>query len=96
MTDEKFDSLCLTNDQKKAANEVFAAMKKAHKLGVAFWDNYGTLTAFNAKKIGLPTPDILSRRGGKHSLNESDVSYHKAVPNFYAGNADDELIYEEL
>lgn len=86
------ERLELTQEQLKATKAVFTAIKKANKLGVSFWDNYGSLQAFNNKKMDLPTPF-----GGEFSLNELDPTYTEILPMgaFYSGNADDELFFNE-
>ena len=72
-------------------------MKDAHKVGVAFWDNYGTLTAYNAKKITCPVPEDVRMREGMLSVtNDYDPTYYQMLRNFGAGNADDELFYRIL
>ena len=76
----------LTKEQLKAIKSVKEAMIKAHKIGVSFWDDYGTLTAFNANKINIPVPDEKL----KHELDRMMIEEIK-VPNFFAGNADDTL-----
>lgn len=98
MTEEKFEDLCLTDEQIKSAKAVYRAIRKAHKLGVCFWDNYGTLTCYNGKKITSPTPSPSDSRGDGYSLRDNDVSYYEILPNmaFQAGNADDELFFKEL
>lgn len=84
------EELELTQEQLKATKSVFNAIKKANKLGVSFWDNYGHLQAFNNKKIDLPCP-----LQGQYSINDFDPTYTESLPRsaFYSGNSDDELFY---
>lgn len=65
---------------------VLKAMDEARKIGVHFWDNYGTMCAYNGKVIRQPVPD--KSLGTK--LNDRNV-YGLNVSNFGAGNADDDL-----
>lgn len=98
ITDEQIEKFSLTPEQLKAAKSVFRAMKAAHKVGVSFWDDYGTLTAYNAKKISVPhMVDSLSwaeKNGDKYFRAEggqpgNEVLYYELLENFFAGNADD-------
>jgi len=86
------EKLELTDKQLKAAKDVYKAMKAAGKLGVYFWDNYGTLQCYNSKKISLPRPDASRDK----SLQEYDPTYYELLNNFSSGNADDELFYNVL
>lgn len=83
-------NLELTDKQLKAAKVVYKAMREAGKLGVYFWDNYGTLQCYNAKKITLPVPDDKS----EFSLRDYDPTYYEILKNYSAGNADDELFFD--
>lgn len=71
----------------KAIKEVETAMKNASKKGVHFWDNYGSLTAFNNNEIHLPVP---FECGDSIPLN-THHTYSLNINNFHAGNADDQL-----
>ena len=86
------DDLQLTSEQLKAAKKVYKAMKIAGKLGVYFWDNYGTLQCYNAKKISLPVPDDTN----EISIRDCDPTYYEMLKNYSTGNADDELFYNVL
>lgn len=81
-----YNNYAISGDQMKAIKAVEKAMKNAEKLGVAFWDNYGTLTAYNANEIHQPVPD----ESAGEELNYRHV-YGLTVKNFGAGNADDTL-----
>lgn len=98
ITDEQIEKLSLTPDQLKAAKKVYAAMKAAGKLGVHFWDDYGTLSCYNDKKIQVPImEDFLSyseKCGDEYFEANSGteghlVVYYENLKNFFAGNADD-------
>jgi hypothetical protein len=84
--------LDLTDEQIKAAKAVYRAMRKASKLGVVFWDNYGTLQCYNAEKITCPVPDS----DKEISMWEHDPTYSEILDNFRSGNADDELFYDRV
>jgi hypothetical protein len=79
----------LTKEQIKAVKSVERAMRKASKIGVHFWDDYGSLRAYNNNKIYLPVPDI----NGTIELNYDFVEKVN-VDNFHSGNADDPLYIE--
>lgn len=83
-------NLELTETQLKAAKAVYKAMREAGRLGVCFWDNYGTLQCYNSKKITLPVPDDKS----EFSLRDYDPTYYEMLKNYSAGNADDELFFD--
>ncbi|HSH52511.1 MAG TPA: hypothetical protein VK982_12375 [Bacteroidales bacterium] len=82
----------LTEVQLKAAKAVYRAMRKASKLGVVFWDNYGTLQCYNARKITTPVPD----ESKEISLDENDPTYYERLDNFISGNADDPLFFDRV
>ena len=86
------DNLELTPEQLKAAKKVYKAMREAGKLGVYFWDNYGTLQCYNGKKISLPVPDNTN----EISICDFDPTYYEMLKNYSSGNADDELFYNVL
>lgn len=46
-----------TDKQMKALKELKKAFKKCARLGIEFWDNYGTFTAYNGRKMTKPIPD---------------------------------------
>lgn len=74
----------LTPEQRKAALKVRAAILKAGKLGVGFWDDYGAITAFNANVINCPLPD------SGEPMNDDYVE-RMYVDNFHGADADDPL-----
>lgn len=81
-----YNNYAIEGDQMKAIKSVEKAMKEAAKVGVHFWDNYGGMTAYNAKQIHCPQPD----ENFGSPLNHHHV-YELKVKNFHAGNADDAL-----
>jgi len=85
--------LGLTKEQITAAKKVYAAMRKAHKLGIDFWDNYGTLSCYNNKKIKALRMDS---GNGKFNRLVSEDYYYELLQNFFAGNADDPIYVEEI
>lgn len=88
MTHEELE---LTKKQLNAAKSVYRAIRKAGKLGVHFWDNYGTLQAYNVEKISCPVPD----KEYDISLQDVDPTYYEVLNNFHAGNADDDLYFNQ-
>lgn len=86
----------LTEEQQKAAQSVYRAIRKAGKLGVCFWDNYGTLTAYNSKRMTLPIPLVRRIPENAISMNEYDPTYYEELDNYFSDNADDELHYETI
>lgn len=94
-TQDQEDELFFTSEQEKAIKAVDRAMKKAHKVGVEFWDNYGTLTAYNANKI--THPDVTENGEFGYESGEYNGYIEEVYSkNFYAGNADDPLSYDIL
>lgn len=102
ITDEQIEELGLTPKQLVATKAVFKAMKAAGRLGVSFWDNYGTLTAYNAKKINVPVMEDMARIDMFENMflaSDGDgalVLYYENLRNFYCGNADDEFYAQIL
>jgi hypothetical protein len=86
---EDFEELELTKEQIKAAKAVYSAIKKAEKLGVEFWDNYGTLSCYNGLKIDCIEMD--DRRGGIPLSENENLVYYELLKNFHAGNSDDPI-----
>ena len=88
-----YEELELTENQLKLAKKVYMAIRKAGKAGVDFWDNYGTLACYNAKKIQLPRPD---KGFSISTLKHNNLIYEETLKTFFAGNADDELFTEKI
>lgn len=92
-TDEQSEKLAFTKAQRIAIASVDRAMRKCERLGVYFWDNYGSLTAFNNKKITCP--DVTeSCEFGYESSDYYEYIEEVYSNNFYAGNADDPLSFD--
>jgi len=99
ITEEQIYELMLTDKQKLAAKAVYKAMRAASKLGVSFWDNYGTLTAYNSTKIVVPF--MVDHDQHEYDASEdhfdatSDpgmyVLYYENLNNFFPGNSDDKF-----
>ena len=70
LNEQEFEECVLTPAQLKAAKRVYAAIKAAGKLGVGFWDNYGTLECYNSTKITMPVPDCMHH----YELSENPVT----------------------
>lgn len=47
----------LTPEQKKAITNLKKAFTRCRKLGLEFWDNYGSFTVYDGKKMSKPVPD---------------------------------------
>lgn len=93
--DDQAEDLYFTTEQEKVIKAMDRLMRKAEKLGVSFWDNYGTLTAYNSNKISKP--DVTE--DGKFGYEGGDVNgYIEEIysRNFYAGSADDPLSFDIL
>lgn len=93
-SEEMFDEYRLTDEQLKATKAVFRAMKKAGKIGVHFWDMYGTLTAYNGNKFRS-----ISMQDGENMIEvsnceASELTYYEGLENFHAGCADDDVYLE--
>lgn len=91
--EEEYEHLELTEEQLKAAKSVYRAMRKASKLGVQFWDDYGTLACYNGNMIRRMGMD--EREPGVISIRDNpDIAYDEILDNFFPGNADDEVFAE--
>ena len=93
-SEEMLDKYGLNPEQKKAAKSVFSAMRKAGKLGVEFWDMYGTLTCYNGKHFrGISMDDIPN---GIQVINAegNELVYSESLKNFAAGCSDDDVWLE--
>lgn len=79
----------------QAIRRVEKEIKKAGLKGVSFWDNYGTLTAFDHNKIFMPLPLVRPFITEDSILleYEDDTTYGLKTNNYYAGNSDDDLYY---
>jgi hypothetical protein len=89
LSEQQFDECVLTPAQLKAAKKVYKAMLLAGKLGVVFWDNYGTLECYNGHSITKPASGL----GMCYELSENPVTYSEDLNNFKCGNADDPLFF---
>lgn len=67
---DTYDELKMTDEQIKSAKAVYRAIRKANKLGVTFWDDYGTLSCYNDKKIAR-----LNMEGNGINIREYDITY---------------------
>lgn len=93
-SEEMLKKYGLTEEQLKASKAVYTAMKKAGKLGVIFWDMYGTLTCYNGKKFrGISMEDI---DNGIQALNceGEELTYSERLSNFQCGCSDDNVWLE--
>lgn len=61
----------MNEEQLKAIKSIERAFKKAYKLNLSFWSDYGTLTAFDKTLVVCPCPGEM---GG-------DVAYNSADPD---------------
>ena len=89
LNENEFKKCSLSAAQLKAAKAVYKAMKSAGKLGVHFWDDYGTMRAYNNRAITMPVPEA----AGHYDLSENPVTYYEVLSNFHNGNADDSLYF---
>lgn len=85
-----YEELELTKDQIKAAKAVYSAIRKAGKLGVHFWDDYGTFSAYNGNKIRRLAMDYENDRTDIE-VHDNNLEYHETLKNYHAGNADDKV-----
>lgn len=86
-----FEKYELTEEQLKAAKAVYRAMRRAAKLNIQFWDDYGTLSCFNGNKIKAIQPDKHDAPNAIDIRNEYDVTYNERLTNIHNANADDDL-----
>jgi hypothetical protein len=94
ISERDFEEFSLTEEQIKACKKVFAAMRAADKLGVRFWDMYGTLTAYNGnvfRRLHMhPAPDSIQVT----NCEAGELLYSEHLNNFAAGCADDDVWLE--
>jgi hypothetical protein len=94
-SEEDYEKYALTDDQIKACKKVFAAMRAAGKLGVQFWDMYGTLTAYNGNVFSRlhmhPEPNSIEVTD---NCEATELIYYEHLDNFSAGCADDRIWLE--
>lgn len=88
-SEEMLDKYGLTPDQIKACKSVFSAMQKAGKLGVHFWDMYGTLTAYNGKKFRGYSMENIPDGIQVTNCEGEELTYFLHLDNFHSGCADD-------
>jgi hypothetical protein len=90
-SEEMYDKYKLTDEQIKSCKKVFKSIKDAGKLGVEFWDMYGTLTAFNGKVFErLHMNDVPN---GIQIINceGEELIYSEYLKNFSPGCSDDDV-----
>lgn len=90
-SDEMFEEYALTEEQIKACKKVYSAIRAAGKLGVNFWDMYGTLTAYNGNVF-----ERLSMTPKKNAIQitnceAEELTYSERLDNFYPGCSDDDV-----
>ena len=90
-SEEMYDKYRLTDEQLKACKKVFKAMKDADKLGVQFWDMYGTLTAYNGKVFERLSMANITNGIKITNCEAEELTYCENLNNFQAGCADDDV-----
>ena len=90
-SEEMYEKYKLTDDQIKACKKVFKAMKGAGKLGVQFWDMYGTLTAYNGKVFKRLSMDDIPNGIQIVNAEGSELTYYENLSNFSTGCSDDDV-----
>ncbi len=91
-SEKMLDKYGLTPEQIKACKKVYKSFREANKLGVKFWDMYGTLSAYNGRKIcGLHMHDIGDGCIQVVNSDGDELIYQEQLPNFQAGCADDNV-----
>jgi hypothetical protein len=90
-SEEMFDKYRLSDEQLKACKKVFKAMKEAGKLGVEFWDMYGTLTAYNGKVFERLSMNDIDNGIQINNCEGEELTYYENLKNFSAGCADDNV-----
>ena len=85
------DYLEFTPTQLKAISSLKRAFTRCKKLGLEFWDNYGTFTVFDSHKMTQPIPDEIY----EYPLNDiykGTIEITEAGDT--SGNADDPLWFD--
>ena len=90
-SEEMYDEYRLTDEQIKSCKKVFKAMKDADKLGVQFWDMYGTLTAYNGKVFERLSMVNITNGIQITNCEGEELTYSERLNNFQAGCADDDV-----
>jgi hypothetical protein len=61
----------MNNEQLKAIKSVERAFRKAYKLNLDFWSNYGRVTAYDTTEVTQPLPEGMA--DGDVAYNPSDI-----------------------
>ena len=94
MSEEKPTDLSMTEEQEKVFESLERAFKKCSKVGLLVWDNYGTITAVNGKKIQKVYPSVGA------SYEKCDKDFDDEIAKWFTSdcwngsNADDPLKVE--
>ena len=90
-SEEMFEKYSLTDEQIKACKKVFKAMRDAGKIGVEFWDMYGTLTAYNGNVFSRLHMDDIKNGIQINNCEAGELTYSEYLKNFSPGCADDDV-----
>jgi hypothetical protein len=86
-----------SKEQKLALAALERAFLKCRKLGIDFWDDYGSFTAYNARHMTKPTPDDSGDYAYSSVYTEYEITIGCQVirnAGDTAGNADDESYFD--
>ena len=86
-----FDKLKLTEEQIKSCKKVFKAIREADKLGIQFWDMYGTLTAYNGNIFERLHMNSISNGIRITNCEAEELTYSESLKNFEPGCSDDDV-----
>ena len=85
----------LSKEQKKSLILLRKAFTKCTKIGIGFFDNYGSFTAYNSKAITKPFPDHFHSKLNAVEVDDDWLEWIEQAGRV-GGNADDPLSCELL
>jgi len=90
-SEEMYETFKLTDKQILACKKVYKAMREADKLGVQFWDMYGTLSAYNGKVFRSLHMQDTDNSIQVINCEGNELIYSEQLKNFQAGCSDDDV-----
>lgn len=90
-SDEMYEKYKLTVEQIKACKKVYKSIRDAGKLGVQFWDMYGTLTAYNGKVFRGINMEKIDNGIKITNCEAEELTYFENLKNFSPGCSDDDV-----
>ena len=87
----------LTKEQEKAITQLKRALMCCKKSGLALFDNYGRISAFNQNVISVLAPDETLSQKASEDIHYFQVDFddHSTKSLWKGSNADDEMCFDE-